>query len=117
MADDGLIDWLSEELADLGSLSSRRMMGAMTLYLDGTVFAILDDGELWLKADAVSNAAWDEAGCARFTYEMGEGRTGSMNHRRAPSEVYDDGDALRQWAALALEAGRRGPVKKKKRAD
>jgi DNA transformation protein len=107
MADDDLIDWLGEELADLGSLSSRRMMGGMTLYLDGTVFAILDDGELWLKADAVSDGIWDEAGCARFTYEMGEGRTGSMNYRRAPSEVYDDGDTLRQWAALALEAGRR----------
>jgi DNA transformation protein len=116
MADDGLIDWLGEELADLGSLSSRRMMGGMTLYLDGTVFAILDDGELWLKADAVSDGIWDEAGCARFTYEMGEGRTGSMNYRRAPSEVYDDGDTLRRWAALALEAGRRGPVKKKKKS-
>lgn len=115
MADEGLIDWLEEELANLGTLTSRRMMGGLTLYLDGTVFAILDDGELWLKADAVSDATWDEAGCARFTYEMGEGRTGSMNYRRAPAEAYDDGDALRQWAALALEAGRRGPAKKAKR--
>jgi DNA transformation protein len=47
---------------------------------------------------------------------MGEGRTGSMNYRRAPADVYDDGDALRIWAALALEAGRRGPVKKKKKS-
>jgi len=115
MADDGLLDWLGEELTALGSLSCRRMMGGRTLYLDGTVFAILDEGELWLKADAASDAAWDAAGCPRFTYEMGEGRTGSMNYRRAPSEVYDDGDALRHWAALALEAGRRAPVKKTRR--
>jgi len=113
MADDGLIDWLREELEPLGTLSSRRMMGGMTLYLDGTVFAILDDGELWLKADALSDVLWDEAGCPRFTYEMGEGRTGTMNYRRAPAEVYDDGEMLREWAALALEAGRRGPVRKK----
>lgn len=115
MADDGLLDWLGEELTALGSLSHRRMMGGRTLYLDGTVFAILDEGELWLKADAASDAAWDAADCPRFTYEMGEGRTGSMNYRRAPSEVYDDGDALRHWAALALEAGRRAPVKKPRR--
>ena len=117
MADEGLLDWLGEELAPLGILSQRRMMGGQTLYLDGTTFAILDDGELWLKADALSDATWDEAGCARFTYEMGEGRTGSMNYRRAPSEVYDDGEALREWAALALEAGRRGPAKKPKKSS
>lgn len=113
MAGNELTDWLGEELAPLGALSQRRMMGGWTLYLDGTVFAIAHEGELWLKADAESDAQWDEAGCARFTYTMGEGRTGSMNYRRAPDEVYDDGDALRQWAALALEAGRRGPAKKK----
>ncbi|MBT2188685.1 TfoX/Sxy family protein [Sphingobium nicotianae] len=113
MADDGLIDWLAEELAPLGTLSHRAMMGGRTLYLDGTVFAILDDGELWLKADAMSDAIWDEAGCPRFTYQMGEGRSGSMNYRRAPAETYDDGEALREWAKLALEAGLRGPVKKK----
>ncbi len=117
MADEGLIDWLREELAPLGSLSQRAMMGAQTLYLDGTIFAILDEGELWLKADAVSDAVWDEADCPRFTYQMGEGRSGSMNYRRAPAEVYDDGEALRQWAALALEAGRRGPAKKPKRKE
>lgn len=112
MADDGLIDWLEEELTSLGTLSHTRMMGGHTLYLDGTVFAIIADGELWFKADAQSDAAWDAAGCARFTYTMGEGRTGSMNYRRAPAESYDDGDALRDRAALALEAGLRAPAKK-----
>ena len=115
MADDGLIGWLEEELAPLGTLSQRRMMGGRTLYLDGIVFAIVHDDELWFKADAQSDAAWDAAGCQRFTYEMGEGRVGSMNYRHAPSDVYDDGEALRACAALALEAGRRAPVKKAKK--
>jgi len=112
MADNDLIDWLADELAPLGDLSSRAMMGGRTLYLDGIVFAIIADGDLWFKADAVSDAAWDTAERPRFTYTMGEGRTGTMNYRRAPDEVHDDADALRRWAALALEAGRRGPAKK-----
>jgi DNA transformation protein len=115
MADDGLIDWLGEALAPLGSLTHRRMMGGRTLYLDGIVFAIIDEGELWLKADPASDALWDAAGCARFTYAMGEGRSGTMNYRSAPADCYDDGDALRHWAALALDAGRRGPARKKKK--
>ncbi len=114
MADTELIDWLAGELAALGTLSARPMMGGRTLYLDGIVFAIIADGELWFKADAASDALWDEAGCARFTYTMGEGRTGTMNYRRAPDDVHDDPDALHRWAGLALEAGRRGPAKKPK---
>ena len=114
--DEGLVDWIREALEPIGPVSLRKMMGGATLYLDGTIFAITDDGELWFKADAESDAIWDEAGCPRFTYVMGEGRTGSMNYRRAPAEVYDDGEALRHWAALALEAGKRGPVKKKSKA-
>ena len=38
------------------------MMGGATLYCDGTVFAILAFDELWFKADAESDAAWDAAG-------------------------------------------------------
>ncbi|MEG3089060.1 TfoX/Sxy family protein [Sphingomonas sp. PB4P5] len=111
--DQGLIDWVAEALAPLGTVSKRAMMGGATLYLDGTIFAIADDGALWFKADAVSDAAWDAAGCARFTYEMGEGRTGQMNYRRAPDEVYDDAAAMQQWAALGVAAGLRAPAKKR----
>jgi DNA transformation protein len=113
--DQGLIDWIGEALAPLGIVTQRRMMGGATLYLDGTVFAIISSGsELWFKADAVSDAIWDKADCPRFTYEMGEGRTGTMNYRRAPEDVYDDADAMRHWARIAVEAGTRGPRKKGK---
>jgi DNA transformation protein len=112
LAGNELIDWLAGELAALGHLSHRAMMGGQPLYLDGTVFAIVADGELWFKADAASDATWDEAGCPRFTYTMGEGRTGTMNYRRAPDDVHDDSDTLQRWAMLALEAGRRAPAKK-----
>lgn len=110
--DAGLIAWVEEALAPLGTLSKRAMMGGATLYLDGTVFAIVDDDQLWFKADAQSDAVWDAAGCPRFTYQMGEGREGSMNYRRAPDDVYDDADAMREWAAIAIAAGQRAPARK-----
>jgi DNA transformation protein and related proteins len=111
--DAGLIDWVAEALAPMGNVTRRAMMGGATLYLDGTVFAIVDDDALWFKADKVSDAEWDAAGCVRFTFDMG-GKTGSMNYRRAPDDVYDDAEAMQRWAALAVAAGRRAPVKKRK---
>ena len=113
--DEGLYAWVQEALEPIGAVTMRKMMGGATLYLDGITFAILDDGDLWLKADAESDALWDEAGCERFTFTFADGRTGSMNYRRAPSEVHDDAEALRHWASLAVEAGRRAAAKKKPR--
>lgn len=110
--DASLIAWVDDALAPLGTLSKRAMMGGATLYLDGTIFGIVVDDQLWFKADAASDAIWDDAGCPRFTYQMGEGREGSMNYRRAPDDVYDDADAMREWAAIAIAAGQRAPARK-----
>ncbi|HEX9931313.1 MAG TPA: TfoX/Sxy family protein [Allosphingosinicella sp.] len=110
--DEGLYAWVQEALEPLGAVTMRRMMGGATLYLDGTVFAILDEGEIWFKSDAEADATWDAERCERFTVEMG-GKTGTMNYRRAPLDVYDDPEEMRRWATLALEAGLRSAAKKK----
>jgi len=114
--DEGLVEWVKEGLEPLGTVSMRRMMGGAVLYLDGSVFALVHDGELWIKADAESNAIWDEAGHSeRFTVSFKDGTVDSMNYRRAPSETYDDADALREWAGLGIAAGLRAPKKKPKK--
>ena len=112
--DPGLYAWTQEALEPVGTVTMRRMMGAAVLYLDGIVFAVLDDGELWFKADSESAGLWDEAGCERFTFTAKDGRVEVMNYRRAPSDVYDDAEAMQRYAAVAAEAGRRRPVKKRK---
>ena len=114
--DEGLAAWVAEAMAPLGSVTGRAMMGGRTLYCDGVVFAILGDDALWFKADAVTDAQWDAAGAARFTYAMGEGKVGTMNYRRAPDDCYDDADALTRWATLALAAGVRAAAAKRPRA-
>lgn len=112
--DEALFAWVEEALTPLGQVTARKMMGGATLYLDGTIFAILADGELWFKADAETDAEWDAAGCARFTAEMG-GKSATMNYRRAPDVVQDDAEAMAEWARLALTAGARAAAKKKPR--
>ena len=96
----------------MGTVTRRAMMGGATLYLDGIIFAIVDDDQIWFKADATSDADWDAAGCQRFTFQMGEGRTGTMNYRRAPDAVYDDADDMRNWARMGVAAGARAPARK-----
>lgn len=109
--DGGLIDWVTEAMSPLGPVTHRRMMGGATLYCGGTIFAIVARDLLWFKADKESDAEWDALGCEKFTAQMGD-RTGTMNYRRAPDDVYDDADELRRLGELALAAGRRAPPKR-----
>ena len=111
--DEGLYAWVQEALEPLGAVTLRKMMGGATLYLDGTIFAILDEGEIWFKADAETDAIWDAEGCERFSVTFKDGRVDTMNYRRAPADVYDDPEAMQRWARLAVEAGLRGAAKKK----
>lgn len=109
----GLIDWVAEALAPIGIVTSRRMMGGATLYCDGIVFAIVAADALWFKADRESDATWDATGAERFSYER-EGGRATMNYRRASDDVYDDAEAMRHWAELAISAGRRAPARRRK---
>jgi len=113
--DEGLFAWVQESLEPMGRVTLRKMMGGATLYLDGTIFAILHDSDLWFKADSETNEVWDAEGCERFSMTFKDGRVDTMNYRHAPTDVYDDPEAMRRWAALAVEAGLRGNAKKKPR--
>ena len=115
--DEGLFAWTREALEPLGQVTFRKMMGGATLYLDGTVFAILHDSEIWFKADEESNALWDAEGCVRFAVTFKDGRVDTMNYRRGPLDVYDDPEAMQRWARLAVEAGLKAAAKKKPRRE
>ena len=115
--DAALLAWIEEALSPMGPVSFRRMMGGATLYLDGTIFAILHEGELWFKSDAEADPVWDAAGHTdKFTMVMKDGWVDVMNYRRAPDEVHDDAEAMQHWAGVAVAAGARRPVKKPRKS-
>ena len=107
------IDWLEEAFDGALRVTARRMFGGWGVYGDGLFFALIAADTLWLKADALSDAAWDAAGCERFTYHSTKrDTTGSMNYRRVPDDALDDAEAMRHWVGLALEAASRAGVTK-----
>ena len=113
--DERLLAWVEDALEPMGRLTFRRMMGGAILYLDGVVFALIDDDEIWFKSDAEADAIWDVAGCDRFRVTFRDGRVDEMNYRRAPADVHDDAQAMRDHARLALAAGGRAAAKRRPR--
>ncbi|MCY1125526.1 TfoX/Sxy family protein [Frigidibacter sp. RF13] len=96
----------AEELFEgLRPLTSRKMMGGLCLYRDGTIFAILHgDGSIWLKgagafADRLTAEGWE-----RWTYSRDGGKVTAMPYWRLPPGLLDDPDEACRWARQALAA-------------
>ena len=97
-----------------GPVTVRRMFGGSGIYAEGLCFAIEADGDVYIKADALSQPSFLAAGSAPFTYVM-KGKPKSMSFWRLPEIAHDETDELRRWSALGLEAARRAAETKAKR--
>jgi len=87
------------------------MFGGAGIYADGTMFALVVRGVIYLKADDVNTPAFERENLAPFTYETKDGKRGVMSYRRMPDRLYDDPEELATWARDALAAARRTGVK------
>jgi DNA transformation protein and related proteins len=98
---------LPELLAPFGPVSLRKMFGGYGVYYQGRMFGLIADDELYLKADAQALPLYERAGCRQFVYARKGGRRIGMSYYSAPSELFDDEQALMYWCAIAYEAAMR----------
>src|SRR5262245_22064370 len=87
------------------------MFGGAGIYADGTMFGLVADGVIYLKADEVNTPAFERENLPPFTYETKDGKRGVMSYRRMPERLYDDPDELATWARDALAAAQRTGVR------
>ena len=85
-------EWVREHFHALGRLEIKRMFGGAGVYASGVMFALLDDGVVWLKGDEALGEAFVEAGCRQFRYPTKDGRTMSMGYWTLPVTALDDPD-------------------------
>jgi DNA transformation protein len=104
-------DDIQELFSVFGPVSVRRMFGGAGIYADGTMFALVARGVIYLKADEVNTPAFERENLAPFTYEFKDGKRGVMSYRRMPERLYDDPEELATWARDALAAARRTGVR------
>ena len=89
-----------------GSITVKRMFGGAGIYAEGLCFAIELKGEVFLKADALSQPDYSSAGSAPFVY-VAKGQSRPSSYWSLPAAAHEDGDELRRWATAGLEAARR----------
>lgn len=90
--------------AGLGDITTRKMMGGLCLYHEGTIFALLmSDGQMFLKGQGDFMDVLEAEGCTRWTYQREGKKPTSMPYWTMPEDALDDPDVACDWARRALE--------------
>ncbi|HEY6512615.1 MAG TPA: TfoX/Sxy family protein [Burkholderiaceae bacterium] len=101
-----------ELLAPLGAVHARRMFGGYGLYVDEVFVALIADERLYMKADDVSRAAFERAGCEPFAYSRRDRSAVTLGYWAAPEQALDSAHAMQPWARLSLAAALRAKARK-----
>ena len=81
------------DLQPIGAVSARSMFGGHGIFIEDTMFAILDsDGRFYLRADEQSAPGFEEAGSSRHA---------RMPYWEVPAAVREDEQRLVEWASTA----------------
>lgn len=108
-------EWVREHFAALGPLEIKRMFGGASVYANGLIFALLDDGLVWLKADEVNAPLLAAAGSRQFTYLTKTGAVMTMAYWSLPDSALDDSDEAVGWARKSIDAALRKAAVRKPR--
>jgi DNA transformation protein and related proteins len=104
---------LREALADWAAVDVVRFFGGDGLRLDGTQFAAVLKGQVWLTVDDALREALQAAGGGEpFTYGKSGGQQVTVKRFGAlPAEAWDDAETLRHWCRRSWELARRAATK------
>jgi DNA transformation protein len=104
------IEFLQEQFEPLGEIRAKSMFGGHGLYCDEVFFALVANGEVFLKADDVNRPDFEASGLQPFRPFEGPS---VMQYYQAPAEMFEDSEVLKKWAGGAISAGRRARNKKR----
>ena len=95
------ITFVHDMFDTLGQITTRKMMGGLSIYCDGVIFAMLDrTGTLYLKAKGPLADEMAAAGAVQFGAQSGD----VMAYWTLPDTALYDPDAVLIWGQKALRA-------------
>ena len=99
------LDFVLEQLGELGPVSSRAMFGGHGLYLGDQFFAVVYRDRLYFKTDDASRPDYEARGCEPFRPNP---RQTLKSYWEVPAEVVEHGESAAEWAREAVACAAAG---------
>jgi len=102
------LDYLLDILEPLGHVRAKRIFGDTGLFLDGTMFGMIIDDVLYLKADEQTQGEFEPRGIEPLTYEnKNHTEPVRLSYFEAPPDMIEESNGLFAWDRNAWKAARR----------
>src|SRR4051794_6732474 len=108
------LEFLKEQMAGFGEVSTRRMFGGTGIFHNGAMIALVVRDTLFFKADDMGRKDFEAENLPQFTYGTKNGQR-SLGYWRAPERCFDDPDEMTVWCRKAYDAMLRASPPKRKR--
>lgn len=103
MQENEFLNYVLDSINQLYTIRARKMFGGYGLYIDGQIFGIIADQELYFKANIKTADFFAQFDSEQFSYER-NGKTVKMSYWRVPSEVLEDQEMLKKWLDTSFKA-------------
>uniref|UniRef100_UPI003F491E56 TfoX/Sxy family protein n=1 Tax=Ensifer adhaerens TaxID=106592 RepID=UPI003F491E56 len=102
-----LAEFYIDQLSDWAPIKTRPLFGAMALYRDDHVFAMVWHGALYFKVDDETRRDYEKAGSQPLGY-VSDGEDHVLkSYWEVPAEVIEEHQKLIEWAECAFQAALR----------
>lgn len=104
------LQYVLDQLAQLGDVSSRRMFGGVGLYCDEFFFGLIAEDTLYLRVDDSNRGDYTARSAAQFRPYADRPQL-SMSYYEVPPEVLEDVRQLAEWARRSVAVAQRAPAR------
>jgi DNA transformation protein len=98
--DDEFVEFVVDQLRDLGDVSPKRMFGGHGLYLGQTFFGIVHHGCLYFKTNDQTRGDYEAAGMGPF---QPNAKQTLKSYYEVPADILENAGNLTVWAQSAVE--------------
>ena len=98
-------------LQTIGPCYSKGMFGGFGVFLEGLMFGLIADNELYLKVDDENRGEFEALGLQPFTYEK-NGKSMNMSYFQAPEDAMESSELMQEWGSSAYSAALRAAARK-----
>jgi len=100
---DADIAFVKDHFAGVGTLSTRKMFGGLSIYADGVIFAlIISTGALMIKAKGALASDLAAQGSQQFIHDGKDDKRVAMPYWTLPDAAMDEQELACDWARRSL---------------
>jgi DNA transformation protein len=110
------VDHVVEMMQTVGPVNAKRMFGGHGIFLEGLMFGLIADNDLYLKVDDKTRDDFLVRGLEPFSY-FKKDKEFKLSYYQAPEEALEQADAMREWGNKAYEVALRAASIKRKKSQ